>query len=184
MFHNKEMQKLFSVFLLLSIISLTLGFYIHFLAGILVIFTAAYGITFYIFTRKRYKSIAHISEQIDLVLHNAEHLYISDNNEGELSILQCEITKMTRRIHEQNQCLKNEKKFLADSLADIVTFQKESINMNELVNAALHPFQISMDLHNITVKQNISKTITIHGDMAWLSEAFQNIMKNCMESSG
>lgn len=112
MFHNKELQKLIFVFLFLSIISLTLGFYIHFLAGILVIFTtAAYGITFYIFTRKRYKSIAHISEQIDLVLHNADHLYISDNNEGELSILQCEIVKMTRRIHEQNQCLKNEKKF-------------------------------------------------------------------------
>lgn len=68
--------------------------------------------------------------------------------------------------------------------ADIVTFQKESINMNNLVNAALHPFQISMDLHNITVRQNISNAITIQGDMAWLSEALQNIMKNCMESSG
>ena len=41
MFHNKEMQKLFSVFLFLSIISSTLGFCIHFLAGILVIFTTA-----------------------------------------------------------------------------------------------------------------------------------------------
>lgn len=106
MFHNKELQKLFSVFLLLSVISLILGFYIHFLAGILVIFTTvSYGMTFYIFTRKRYQSIAHISEQIDLVLHNADHLYIADNDEGELSVLQSEITKMTRRIQEQNQCL-------------------------------------------------------------------------------
>lgn len=110
MFHNKEMKKFLYVFLFLSVISLTLGFYINILAGILVIFTTiAYGITFYIFTRKRYKSIAHISEQLDLVLHNADHLYISDSNEGELSILQCEIVKMTRRIHEQNQSLKNER---------------------------------------------------------------------------
>ena len=243
MFHNKELQKLFSLYFLISIISLILGFHINILTGILVIFnTAAYGIAFYIFTRKRYKSIAHISEQIDLVLHNADQLYISDNNEGELSILQCEITKMTRRIHEQNQCLKNEKKFLADSLADIahqlrtpltsvnlilslledckeeaerisllretkqlfvqmdwllnsllkmsrldadiVSFQKEAINMYKLVNTALQPFQISMDLHNITVRLNISNSITIQGDFAWLSEALQNIMKNCMESTG
>ena len=68
--------------------------------------------------------------------------------------------------------------------ADIVSFQKEAINMYKLVNAALQPFQISMDLHNITVRLNISNSITIQGDFAWLSEALQNIMKNCMESAG
>ena len=65
------------------------------------------------------KSIAQISEQIDLVLHNADHLFVSEAQEGELSILQSEITKMTVRIREQNNALKGEKKHLADSLADI-----------------------------------------------------------------
>jgi signal transduction histidine kinase len=53
------------------------------------------------------------------VLHNADHLYIGEVDEGELSILQSEITKMTLRIREQNQALKKEKEHLADSLADI-----------------------------------------------------------------
>lgn len=56
--------------------------------------------------------------------------------------------------------------------------------MTKLVNAALHPFQISMDLHNITVRLNVCNAITIQGDFAWLSETLQNIIKNCMESAG
>lgn len=60
-----------------------------------------------------------ISDQIDLVLHNADQIYISESEEGELSILQSEITKMTMRIREQNSALRKEKEHLADSLADI-----------------------------------------------------------------
>ena len=71
------------------------------------------------FTNARYRSIARITDQIDLVLHNADHTFISESDEGELSILQSEITKMTLRIREQNDALKKEKTHLADSLADI-----------------------------------------------------------------
>ena len=81
--------------------------------------SAAFGAVFFTFTRARYKSIAQISDQIDLVLHNADYLYISESEEGELSILQSEITKMTLRIREQNEALKKEKSHLAESLADI-----------------------------------------------------------------
>lgn len=65
-------------------------------------FSAAFGILFFVFTKARYRSIAHISEQVDLVLHNADHLYISEADEGELSILQSEITKMTLNKLKRN----------------------------------------------------------------------------------
>ena len=71
------------------------------------------------FTRNRYKRIARLSGQIDLVLHNADHLYFEEAEEGELSILSSEISKMTLRIREQNQALRREKSNLAGSLADI-----------------------------------------------------------------
>lgn len=83
------------------------------------IFSAAFGILFFIFTRNRYKRIEKLSEEIDLVLHNAERLFVAESEEGELSVLQSEITKMTQRIREQNKALKREKEHLADSLADI-----------------------------------------------------------------
>lgn len=53
------------------------------------------------------------------MLHDGDCLYIGEMDEGELSILQTEISKMTLRIREQNDALKKEKGHLADSLADI-----------------------------------------------------------------
>ncbi|KPI46987.1 histidine kinase [Clostridioides difficile] len=243
MLRNKEFQKFAILFLLITIVTVTLGFAINVMTGILAIASAtAFGTVFFMFTKNRYESIAHISEQIDIVLHNADHLYIAESEEGELSILQSEITKMTLRIREQNDALKKEKEYLADSLADIahqlrtpltsvtlilsllennpdekerkdlireteellvrmdwlitsllklsrldagiVFFQKEEIDVNNLISAALHQFLIPMELHNITLQINVPKGTKIWGDLNWLLEAIQNIFKNCMESAG
>ncbi len=242
MLHNKEIKQFFVFLIAITLTSTILGFTIHILAGFLMMSASAvYWIAFYIFTKKRYQRIARISEQLDLVLHNTEHLYIADYEEGELSVLQCEITKMTRRIQEQNMFLKKQQEQLADSMADIahqlrtpltsltlilslledtqdeaehrslileakqlfvqmdwllnsllklsrldagiVTFQHESINLRSLIIASLRPFQLSMDLHNIQVELAIDESVQIQGDFAWLSEALQNIIKNCMENS-
>ena len=176
------------------------------------------------------------------MLHNADHLYVGESDEGELSILQSEITKMTLRIREQNDALKKEKEHLADSLADIVhelrtpltsvnlilsllentpnenerkafvreieellvqmdwlitsllklsrldagivVFQSEQIDVNNLIYAALRPFLIPIELHAIDLQIDAPKGIIIEGDSGWLSQAIQNILKNCMESAG
>ncbi len=68
--------------------------------------------------------------------------------------------------------------------AGIVVFQSEQIDVSTLINAALHPFLISMELHDIALQINAPKGIIIQGDPGWLSEAIQNILKNCMESVG
>ncbi|SCL96019.1 sensor histidine kinase [Sporanaerobacter sp. PP17-6a] len=243
MLRNREFQQFAILFSLIAAAAVTLGFAINRLAGILAVASAAaFGAAFFAFTKARYKSIARISDQIDLVLHNADHLYIGESDEGELSILQSEITKMTLRIREQNDALKKEKEHLADSLADIahqlrtpltsvnlilsllennpdenerkaliretkelfvqmdwlltsllklsrldagiVVFQSEQIDVNALVCAALRPFIISMELHDIALQTDVPKGIIIQGDSGWLSEAIQNILKNCMESAG
>ncbi len=220
-----------------------LGFVINIAAGILAIASAAaFGTAFFGFTKARYKSIARISNQIDLVLHNADRQYIGESDEGELSILHSEITKMMLRIREQNDALKKEKQHLADSLADIahqlrtpltsvnlilsllasnpdenqrkafvreteellermdwlitsllklsrldagiVVFQSQQIDVSNLICAALRPFLIPMELHDITVQTDVPEGMMIQGDSGWLSEAIQNILKNCMESAG
>ncbi|WP_368489662.1 sensor histidine kinase [Clostridium sp. BJN0013] len=243
MLRNREFLQLAILFSLIAAAAVTLGFAINRLAGILAIASAAaFGTAFFAFTKARYKSIAQISDQIDLVLHNADHLYIGESDEGELSILQSEITKMTLRIREQNDALKKEKEHLADSLADIahqlrtpltsvnlilsllenssdendrkalmreteellvrmdwlltsllklsrldagiVVFQSEQIDVNSLICAALRPFLIPMELHNIDLQIDAPKGIIIQGDSGWLSEAIQNVLKNCIESAG
>ncbi|MBD5637155.1 HAMP domain-containing histidine kinase [Clostridium botulinum] len=243
MLRNREFRKFAILFSLIATVAIILGFAINTAAGILAIASAAaFGKAFFTFTKARYKSIAQISDQIDLVLHNADHLYIGESDEGELSILQSEITKMTLRIREQNDALKKEKKHLADSLADIahqlrtpltsvnlilsllennpdenerksliwetkelfvqmdwlltsllklsrldagiVMFKSEQIDVTSLTCAALRPFQIPMELHDITLQTDVPKGMIIQGDLGWLSEAIQNILKNCMESAG
>ncbi|PRR81166.1 sensor histidine kinase [Clostridium luticellarii] len=243
MLRNREFRQFAVLFFLIAAAAVTLGFAINRLAGILAIASAsAFGTTFFAFTKARYKSIAQISDQIDLVLHNADRLYIGESDEGELSILQSEITKMTLRIREQNDALKKEKEHLANSLADIahqlrtpltsvniilsllennpdenkrkaliretkklfvqmdwlltsllklsrldagiVAFKSEQIDMNTLISSALHPFLISMELHNIALQIDVPEGIIIQCDSGWLSEAIQNILKNCIESAG
>ncbi len=243
MLRNKELRQLVTWFSLIAIATVMLGFAINTATGILAIASAAaFGTAIFVFTKARYKNIAQIADQIDLVLHNADHLYISKADEGELSILQSEITKMTLRIREQNAALKKEKEHLADSLADIahqlrtpltsinlmmsllrnssdenerknllreteellvrmdwlitsllklsrldagiVVFQRERVDVNHLINTALLPLLIPMELHDITLRIDVPKGIIILGDPSWLSEAIQNILKNCMESVG
>ncbi len=176
------------------------------------------------------------------MLHYGEHMDIGQEEEGELSILRSEITKMTLRIREQNDALKREKKHLADSLADIahqlrtpltslnlilsllenepgkeerrqllregeelfsqvdwlltsllklsrldaeiVDFKSEVSQVRKLVDAALSPLLIPMELHDITLDKSLPEDAWIAGDAGWLSEALRNILKNCMESAG
>lgn len=243
MFRNKEVGQFVMGFVGITLISALTGFIIHWIAGMLAIVSAvAFGTAFFIFIRARYHKIAQISAQIDMVLHNEDYLYISEMEEGELAILQSEIRKMTLRIREQNAALKKEKKYLADSLADIAhqlrtpltsanlmlsllqqspeekerkilirdmgelfiqmdwlltsllklsrldagiaVFERKQLNVNKLIHTALRPLLIPMELHNITVNIKVPEQITILADEGWLSEAIQNILKNCLESVG
>lgn len=243
MLRNREFQKFSILFSLMAAAAVIIGFAINTAAGILIIVSvAAFGTSFFAFTKARYKSIAQISDQIDIVLHNADHMYIAESDEGELSILQSEITKMTLRIREQNEALKKEKERLADSMANIahqlrtpltsvnlilsllennpdenerkeliretkelfvqmdwlltsllklsrmdagiVVFRSEEIDVNTLISTALHQFLIRMELHNIALQIDVPKGIILQCDSGWLSEAIQNIIKNCMESVG
>lgn len=243
MLRSKEIRQFAFVFIAITAGAAVAGFAIQMAAGILALISAAaFGVAFFVFTRARYRSIAQISDQIDQVLHNADHLFISEAREGELSILQTEITKMTLRIREQNEALKREKEHLADSMADIahqlrtpltsanliltllknnpeegerrallreiqglfaqmdwlvtsllklsrldagiVEFQRERVDVACLIRTASQPLMISMDLHNITFRSDVPEGVAIMGDLGWISEAVQNILKNCMESAG
>ncbi len=68
--------------------------------------------------------------------------------------------------------------------AGMVTFNKEDVPVRMLVDTALRPFAISIDLHAIAVETNIPQDACIQGDLAWLVEAVQNIVKNCIENAG
>lgn len=243
MLRNREFRLFVIWFSALAVISVVAGFTINKAAGFLAVTSAtAFGAAFFVFTKARYSYIARLSNQIDLVLHNEDRLDIGELDEGELSILHSEITKMTLRIRQQNDALKREKMRLADALADIahqlrtpltsanltlslladhpdqiqrkayvretedllmrmdwlltsllklsrldagvVAFQREQVDVNSLICGALRPLRIPMELRNMDVQVDAPMGMSILGDCGWLSEAIQNILKNCMESAG
>lgn len=243
MLRNKEFRLFAIFFSFLAAAIITFGFMINIEAGVLCLGSAvAFGTVFVVFTAARYKSIARLSKQIDLVLHNEDRLCIDNLEEGELSILHSEITKMMLRIREQNDALKKDKMHLADSLADIahqlrtpltsanlilsflendpdekerkvfvreteallvrmdwlitsllklsrldagvVVFQNVPAEIDGLIQTALRPLLIPMELHNIGLSMDIPRKIMLQCDPGWLSEAIQNILKNCMENAG
>lgn len=78
-----------------------------------------YAAVYLLYTRRRYRAIDRLSAAIDRILHGQEQLLISASEEGELSILQTEIHKMTLRLKEAADALQADKLHLMDAIADI-----------------------------------------------------------------
>ena len=89
------------------------------------------------FTYQRYRKIAELSLLIDKLLHGDETISFGQFQEGELSVLHDEISKMTRRLIEQAEALKKEKGNLADALADISHQLKTPLTSLNILNASL-----------------------------------------------
>ena len=62
--------------------------------------------------------------------------------------------------------------------AGIVAFQRESVEVQALIKAALRPLLIPMELREIVPKTEIAAGVMLRCDQNWLAEALQNILKN------
>ena len=236
---NKEVRGALLWQLLLSAAACAVCFFFDIRAGL----TAA-GLSlllmliFCISTYKRYRRIASLAADVNHVLHDNSPIDFDNYSEGELSILHSEIYKMTVRLREQQQKLINDKKYLADSLADIshqirtpltsinllverlsatglsdecrhrltnelyellsridwlitsllkiskldagtVSFNKETVSLETLINQSCSPLLIPIELRGQELILRAEGDF--YGDPAWTSEAVGNIVKNCME---
>lgn len=63
--------------------------------------------------------------------------------------------------------------------AGTVTFNKEETSLSELINEALSPLLIPMELHEQQLIMEADGNF--YGDILWTGEAITNIVKNCME---
>ena len=236
---NKEVKVFLSAELIVTTAVFVAAFIVNFWAGI---FTMALGcvfcVSFLMFMRTRYDRLALLSEQIDKILHGDDMLDIGGFEEGELSILQSEVQKMTVRLREQTDNLKKDKQYLSESLADIAhqiktpltsinilasllsktglenekrlqlvreletllsridwlisallkiskidaktaVFNIKNIPVDTLIEKALEPFAILLELCGIDIEKDVGGTISC--DIAWTSEAIGNIIKNSIE---
>ena len=108
------------------------------LAGLLLLLLGGglTGVHLY-FCMRRYRNIALLSQDIDRILHGEEQLLIRHSAEGELAVLQSEIFKMTVRLQEQTDLLRQDKIRLTEAIADIFHQIRTPLTSMNLVIAML-----------------------------------------------
>ena len=193
-----------------------------------------------VFLLLRQRRLRRLSDDIGQVMRGAEQISFREYEEGELSILNTEIRKMTVMLREQNAQLRNERQFLKESLEDMshqlrtpltsmmlivermrrlpkdgtermkalheltmlltrmqwlietlltlsrveagaVTFRKEPVSCRQLIQAALDPISVALELKGIEVQLHLTEEPAFTGDMQFCTEALGNLLKNCME---
>lgn len=116
---NPELRRELLLYGLMAPVFGALGLLVSPWAGLLGLCAAlAGGGLHWRFVHRRYREIAELSQSLDRVLHGQEQL-LEDNAEGELAILRSEIAKMTLRLKESTDRLREEKQELTRALADI-----------------------------------------------------------------
>lgn len=120
-FRNKEIRKTIFLQIILLASACIFSFMWDRRFGL---FTFALSSTFMLIhivsTHLRYKRITNLSADIDRILHGEDiAVSLDEYREGELSVLQSEIHKMTNRLREQRLQLQDDKLYLANLIADI-----------------------------------------------------------------
>ncbi|MDD7357428.1 MAG: HAMP domain-containing sensor histidine kinase [Eubacterium coprostanoligenes] len=106
-----------------SILTVVLSIICAFFSKICAVLCLALGIIliiiFTVVTKRRYKNLNDLNDYLSLVCKGIYDMNIDDNTEGELSILKNNLYKVITLLQSQNEYLKNDKLYLADSIADI-----------------------------------------------------------------
>ena len=106
-----------------SILTVVLSIICAFFSKICAVLCLALGIIliiiFTVVTKRRYKNLNDLYDYLSLVCKGIYDMNIDDNTEGELSILKNNLYKVITLLQSQNEYLKNDKLYLADSIADI-----------------------------------------------------------------
>ena len=106
-----------------SVLTAVLSVICAFFSEICAVLCLALGIIFIIIftvvTKQRYKNLNDLNDYLSLVCKGIYDMNIDDNTEGELSILKNNLYKVITLLQSQNEYLKNDKLYLADSIADI-----------------------------------------------------------------
>ncbi|ABX42445.1 sensor histidine kinase [Lachnoclostridium phytofermentans] len=143
---NREVKEAILQYLIVIVIAIALTWIITPVAVLpVIIISLIFLLLFLYITKKRYLKLKELSMMIDEVLHGNDKVDFNDFNEGELSILQNEIKKMTIRLREQNEALISEKIQLSDSIADISHQLRTPLTSINLISSFLNEPELSED---------------------------------------
>ncbi len=141
---NSQVTKSMLILGIVSILATLTAWLIDMRFGVFtLLFCMLFVALHFLFTYQRYLKIETLSVDIDRILHGDDRIVLADYAEGELSILQTELYKMTVRLREQQHKLQEDKIFLADFLADISHQIRTPLTSLELITSMLSEPELS-----------------------------------------
>ena len=171
---NPEAKRLAVIHLILTSAIAAAGFIISPPIGVGCLFICLiFDLLALVSAKTRYKKIAALSDEVDRILHGYESYNLDQFSEGELSILQSELVKMTIRLREQAEQLQADKLYLADSLADISHQIKTPLTSINLAVALLAEPNLPQD-RRVALIGDISRSL---GRIEWLISTLLKISR-------
>ena len=118
--NNKELHRGIAILAGATVILTAIGFWVSAACGVLVLIACVMiGVIHIVTEIYRYRRLQKLSADLDRLLISGTPQPITEYNEGELSILANQVQKLTLRLTEAAEVVEADKKYLADSLADI-----------------------------------------------------------------
>ena len=171
---NKELRQELAVYGIAAVFLTVLAALWEPAAGLFVLAAAvAFLLLNLRFARGRYRAMAELSLRIDRVLHGYDNALITEHEEGELSILESEVKKMTVRLKESADLLRAEKAGLSRAMENIFHQIRTPLTALNIEAAMLAEEDLSYD-------RRVRLTREVRGQlqrMEWLVEALLKIRR-------
>lgn len=172
--NNRELHYSLIVFVIFTTVMVVVGFFVSVLTGILILTACLIAIAIFLLTEHyRYRRLQKLSIDLDNLLINGTPLPIAEYNEGELSILANQIQKITLLLKESADVVTADKKYLADSLADISHQLRTPLTSMNLTASMLRNPELSTE-KRIELSRELRSLLT---RMDWLIETLLKISK-------
>ncbi|HZW03308.1 MAG TPA: HAMP domain-containing sensor histidine kinase [Anaerolineaceae bacterium] len=171
---NPEIRQSLTLYLAFSLVLAAAGLALDLVVGLFVFcICATFTALHFYFTYRRYQQIAGLSQISDRILHSDDTGSLIEYSEGELAILQSEISKLTVQLREQAEALRKDRGYLADSIADIShQIRTPLTSINILVSRFSNP-----EISAAQRSQQIKEIQMLLSRIDWLISALLKIAK-------
>lgn len=122
---------------------------------------------------RRYRQMEELSDSLDRILHGAQSYPLDKFSEGELSILESQISKLIVTLRQQWDTLRTDKLVLADALADISHQIKTPLTSLNLAAAMLAEPGLSEE-RRVELARDVARGL---GRIEWLVAALLKLSR-------
>ena len=175
------MKKLFILYGIITAVAVAVGWLLFggrtagFVLALCLLFWILYGIN----TKTRYAKIARLTMDIDRTLHGEKVPDFSSYREGELALLENELSKMIQRLQEQAAQLQDDKVKLADFIADISHQIRTPLTAANLILASVRRQEESEEKADdrFRQKEQLKELTRLLSRVEWLIESLLKLAR-------